>query len=56
MNNFQNELQDLITRWLASGEDPEGMRKTMTEYGFDLARMAAMKSQSAQAPPEERSE
>jgi len=45
VNSFQSELQDLITRWLANGSDPDSMRVVMAGFGADLERMAALKAE-----------
>lgn len=45
MNSFQNELQDLITAWLAKGDDPSSMRTVMLDLCGDLKSMAELKRQ-----------
>lgn len=43
MSSFENEFRDLVTAWLAKGDDPQSMIFVLDDMKGDLERLAEFK-------------
>lgn len=53
VHSFRDELQDLITRWLAKGVHPTDLRTIALDYCGDLAKMEELAAEMATLPSKE---
>ena len=51
MNSFENDFRDLVTRWLAKGDDPQSMIFVLDDMKGDLERMASFKKEMLASGP-----